>query len=165
MDPIKDVNFLMTDFISRNNHLDEITKKARCVKDILDMLKENDEVNTSGTSLGSSVITLPRIAEILRPLNVKSAIKRFEDNLADKRLSTIIAVKQFHSLPEAIKCALDDQIMMFNQDEHVMQYKPSQNSFRSFQFWRIFLAAFIIAMVNIVTGNINPETLQGVLEH
>lgn len=49
-----------------------------------------------------------RAYTILRPINEKAAIKRFSDGLSDPRLSTIIASRQFSSLPEAITTAIDE---------------------------------------------------------
>ncbi|XP_069365348.1 uncharacterized protein [Maniola hyperantus] len=48
--------------------------------------------------------------QILRPINEKIAIKRFADGLSDTRLSTIITSRQFDSLPEAIRTAIDEQL-------------------------------------------------------
>ncbi|XP_069365345.1 uncharacterized protein [Maniola hyperantus] len=48
--------------------------------------------------------------QILRPINEKIAIKRFADGLSDTRLSTIVASRQFDSLPEAIRTAIDEQL-------------------------------------------------------
>ncbi|KAJ8706907.1 hypothetical protein PYW07_012985 [Mythimna separata] len=66
----KDINFMITVFLARNNHIGKIIKKARGgVDDILNMLKEkyviDDDVHKSGTSLESRTITLPRIAGTL----------------------------------------------------------------------------------------------------
>lgn len=77
---VKDVNFLITVFLSRNNHIDKILKKSRGgVEEILNMLKEkysiNDEVNTSGTTLGSRTVTLPRIAGVFPA----TAVRMFHD--------------------------------------------------------------------------------------
>lgn len=47
---------------------------------------------------------------VLRPLNEKLAIKRFADGLRDRRLSTIIAARNFDSLTEAIQAAQDEEI-------------------------------------------------------
>ncbi|KAJ8718317.1 hypothetical protein PYW08_006605 [Mythimna loreyi] len=65
--------------------------------------------------------------EVLRPLNEKTAIKRFSDGLADQRLSTIIASRQFASLSEAITAAVDEQSMSFHPPEQVMQFRTNQN--------------------------------------
>lgn len=63
--------------------------------------------------------------EVLRPINEKTAIKRFADGLSDPRLSTIIAARQFSSLPEAIRVALDENSMSTQQTEQVMQYRST----------------------------------------
>ncbi|KAH9641821.1 hypothetical protein HF086_005361 [Spodoptera exigua] len=65
--------------------------------------------------------------EVLRPLNEKTAIKRFSDGLADKRLSTIIASRQFATLSEAITAAVDEQSMSFHPQEQVMQFRANHN--------------------------------------
>lgn len=65
--------------------------------------------------------------EVLRPLNEKTAIKRFSDGLADKRLSTIIASRQFTSLSEAITAAVDEQSMSVQPQDQVMQFRANRN--------------------------------------
>lgn len=60
--------------------------------------------------------------DVLRPINEKTAIKRFADGLTDQRLSTIIASRQFSSLPEAIRAAVDEHTT--SNGDHVMQYRP-----------------------------------------
>lgn len=47
---------------------------------------------------------------ILRPLNEKMAIKRFSDGLRNRRLSTIIAARNFSSLQDAIQAAQDEEV-------------------------------------------------------
>lgn len=76
----KDVNFMITVFLARNNHIDKIIKKARGgVEDILNMLKEkyviDDEVHSSGTSLDSRTTTLPKIAGVFPG----TAVRMFHD--------------------------------------------------------------------------------------
>lgn len=61
--------------------------------------------------------------DVLRPLNEKIAIKRFADGLSDSRLSTIIASRQFQSLPEAIQTALDENSLS-PKVEQVMNVRP-----------------------------------------
>ncbi|XP_050555355.1 uncharacterized protein LOC126911581 [Spodoptera frugiperda] len=65
---------------------------------------------------------------ILRPINEKLAIKRFSDGLSNTRLSTIIASRQFTSLPEAIRTAIDEHTLLPNED-HIMNFRnpPIQN--------------------------------------
>lgn len=64
--------------------------------------------------------------EILRPLNEKSAIKRFADGLSDQKLSTIISSRQFTSLPEAIRTAIDEEASSPKDEQmfHYRRYKP-----------------------------------------
>lgn len=68
--------------------------------------------------------------EVLRPINEKVAIKRFSDGLGNQKLSTIIASRQFDSLPEAIRTALDEQSMCSRQEEvmNVRKFYPSNFS-------------------------------------
>lgn len=70
---------------------------------------------------------------ILRLINEKIAIKRFSDGLDNQRLSTIIAARQFESLPEAIRTALDEQTMSPSED-HVFEVRRFQkNSYNPFR--------------------------------
>lgn len=48
--------------------------------------------------------------DVLLPLNEKLAIKRFCDGLSDKRLSTIIAARNYSSLKDAIQAARDEEL-------------------------------------------------------
>lgn len=48
--------------------------------------------------------------EVLKPINERTAIKRFSDGLRDHRLSTIIAARNFTSLKDAIRSALDEEV-------------------------------------------------------
>jgi hypothetical protein len=47
--------------------------------------------------------------DVLKPLNEKTAVKRFSDGLRDKRLSTIIAARNYDSLADAIQAAKDEE--------------------------------------------------------
>jgi hypothetical protein len=70
--------------------------------------------------------------DILRPMNEKSAIKRFADGLADPKLSTIISSRQFTSLPEAIRTAIDEQISSPNDDQiSYYQHYQHRNNYRN----------------------------------
>lgn len=63
--------------------------------------------------------------DILRPMNEKSAIKRFADGLSDPKLSTIISSRQFTSLPEAIRTAIDEQTSS-PRDDQIFHYGRNQ---------------------------------------
>lgn len=64
---------------------------------------------------------------VLRPINEKIAIKRFADGLRDSRLSTIVASRQFESLPEAIRTAVDEQSMSHNYDQAIFNVRRDEN--------------------------------------
>ncbi|KAL0860129.1 hypothetical protein ABMA27_010436 [Loxostege sticticalis] len=67
--------------------------------------------------------------EVLRPINEKAAIKRFADGLSDPRLSTIIASRQFTSLPEAIRTAINEQVSSSQCREQAMHFSPVGRSY------------------------------------
>lgn len=48
--------------------------------------------------------------EILRPLNEQIAVKRFADGLRNRRLSTIIAARNYKELKDAVRAAQDEEL-------------------------------------------------------
>ncbi|XP_060809983.1 uncharacterized protein LOC132904069 [Amyelois transitella] len=58
--------------------------------------------------------------EILKPLNEKIAIKRFADGLRNRRLSTIIAARNFNSLKDAIQAAQDEEVSSSSGSGEIM---------------------------------------------
>lgn len=75
----------------------------------------------------------PSKFELLRPINEKTAIKRFADGLSDSRLSTIIASRQFGSLPEAIRSALDEQTSSSSSgNKEIMNFRRNNYLHKSF---------------------------------
>lgn len=72
---------------------------------------------------------------ILRPINEKVAIKRFADGLNNFRLSTVIAARQFDSLPEAIRTAMDEHSLLPNDNNQVMKLREQERP-RSFNNFR-----------------------------
>lgn len=60
--------------------------------------------------------------DILRPINEKSAIKRFADGLRNPKLSTIISSRNFLHLKDAIRAAQDEEIMSPSNFSHVMTF-------------------------------------------
>ncbi|CAH2088654.1 unnamed protein product [Euphydryas editha] len=67
---VKDIEILIFVFLHRNNHLGKIIKKSLPgLATILEHLREkydiNDEIHKSGTALGVTDITLPRIAGVM----------------------------------------------------------------------------------------------------
>lgn len=75
--------------------------------------------------------------DVLRPLNEKTAIKRFADGLRNRRLSTIIAARDFCSLTEAIQAAQDEVSeevpTSSNRAEVLGMYKYHNNTSRRAQ--------------------------------
>lgn len=55
--------------------------------------------------------------EVFRQMNEKLAIKRFADGLNNSRLSTIVASRQFNSLPEAIQSAIDENSLAPSEEQ------------------------------------------------
>ncbi|CAH2101127.1 unnamed protein product [Euphydryas editha] len=73
---VKDIEILIFMFLHRNNHISKIIKKSLPgIASILEHLREkydiNDETRKSGTALGVSDITLPRIAGVMPAVAVK----------------------------------------------------------------------------------------------
>ncbi|CAH2088495.1 unnamed protein product [Euphydryas editha] len=73
---VKDIELLIFMFLHRNNHISKIIKKSLPgIAAILEHLREkydiNDETRKSGTALGVSDITLPRIAGVMPAVAVK----------------------------------------------------------------------------------------------
>lgn len=61
----------------------------------------------------------PDIYNILRPINEKSAIKRFANGLRNQRLSTIISSRNFEFLKDAIREAQDEGNSILNEGNQV----------------------------------------------
>ncbi|CAG9099715.1 unnamed protein product [Plutella xylostella] len=68
----------------------------------------------------------PEAYGVLKPLNEKTAIKRFSDGLRSSRLSTIIAARNYSSLSEAIQAAKDEETMSTSSSE-VLQFSATYN--------------------------------------
>lgn len=52
----------------------------------------------------------PKVTAILRPINERLALKRFADGLRNRRLSTIIAARNFTTLKDAVRAAEDEEL-------------------------------------------------------
>ncbi|XP_061728688.1 uncharacterized protein LOC133533679 [Cydia pomonella] len=59
----------------------------------------------------------PEARDVLRPINESLAIKKFTDGLRNRRLSTILAAREYTELKEAVRAA---------QDEELARPSPSQ---------------------------------------
>lgn len=73
----------------------------------------------------------PEHYNILRPLNEKFAIKRFADGLRNRRLSTIIAARDFKSLKDAIQVAQEEEMSFSsNVPETIGTYQQAREHHR-----------------------------------
>lgn len=78
--------------------------------------------------------------DILKPLNEKIAIKKFADGLRNRRLSTIIAARNFSSLKDAVQAAQDEEVSSSSGSGEIMgmskntyyssNYRGRRNYFR-----------------------------------
>lgn len=89
----RDVLFMVLMFLTRNNHISKIVKKAyKGLSEVMDMLKEkyaiNDDTRQSGTQLGSSDVTLPRITGVFPA----TAVRLFSEGLVKE-------IVPAHSIP------------------------------------------------------------------
>jgi hypothetical protein len=67
--------------------------------------------------------------KVLRPLNEKVAIKKFADGLRNRRISTIIAARNFDTLKDAIQAAVDEEITLPSSAEVIGTYTKSNKPF------------------------------------
>lgn len=80
----------------------------------------------------------PDSFNILRPINEKSAIKRFANGLRNQRLSTIISSRNFEFLKDAIREAQDEENSFLNEGNQVFNVSHrgrgnvNRNSYRDF---------------------------------
>lgn len=71
---------------------------------------------------------------ILKPLNEQYAIKKFADGLRNRRLSTIIAARNYSSLKDAIQAAQDEEIASSPSSAEVLgMYNNNVRFSRSFR--------------------------------
>lgn len=66
--------------------------------------------------------------EILKTINEKNAIKQFSDELLNTRISTIIAARDYSSLKDAIRGALDE-VVTSSQEPQVMTFYRGRGNF------------------------------------
>lgn len=71
---------------------------------------------------------------ILKQINEKQAIKQFSDGLRNRRLSTLIAARNFSSLKDAIQAAKDEETSSPSTSGEIMgMYKRKFYNYRDFQ--------------------------------
>lgn len=78
--------------------------------------------------------------EVLKSVNEKNAIKRFAEGLRNSRISTIIAARNYSSLNDAIRAALDEELSSpVESGARVMnfyQYRGRSNNFIPRNYFR-----------------------------
>lgn len=73
---------------------------------------------------------------ILKPLNEKYAIKQFSDGLRNKRLSTIIAARDYTSLKDAIQAAQDEENPIASTSGEILGMTNNSNQFYNSRYFR-----------------------------
>ncbi|XP_073949000.1 uncharacterized protein [Choristoneura fumiferana] len=74
--------------------------------------------------------------EILKPINEKLAIKRFSDGLRNSRLSTIVAARNYNSLKDAIRGAIDEELSNQDPNLSVLNFHRHGGSYRGHNNFR-----------------------------
>ncbi|XP_073948962.1 uncharacterized protein [Choristoneura fumiferana] len=74
--------------------------------------------------------------EILKPINEKLAIKRFSDGLRNSRLSTIVAARNYNSLKDAIRGAIDEELSNQDPNLSVLNFHRRGGSYRGHNNFR-----------------------------
>lgn len=104
---VKDVQFLVTVYLTRNNHFSKINKKSRAgISDILATLQTkygiDDEVHESGTPLSSIAITLPRITGCFPTV----ACPMFHEGIGKLAFGSLPHTSGSRELSRAVVCSL-----------------------------------------------------------
>lgn len=128
------VNDLLSDI---KKHL--LTKKAyTALQDKLNSARQgNRSIEEFGKELEDLFVNLtisqadgnPDAYNILKPLNEKTAIKRFADGLWNQKLSTIISSRNFLNLKDAIRAAQDEQVTQSNNNSQIMSVFRGRGNF------------------------------------
>lgn len=78
--------------------------------------------------------------KILRPINEQMAIKKFADGLRNRRLSMIIAARDYSNFKDAVRAAADEELTCPNSSNTILNvrgksrnnyYRPSNRSWRT----------------------------------
>lgn len=94
-------------------------KSASAIQTKLTRMRQNDlTIKDYGTQISELFINLTTSQangnsdsyNLLKPINEQFAIKKFSDGLRNRRLSTIIAARNFSSLKDAIQAAQDEEL-------------------------------------------------------
>lgn len=68
---------------------------------------------------------------ILKPINEKNAIRRFTDGLRSSRISTIVAARNYSSLKDAIRGALDEELSLVPEGQLMNFQHSSRGKFEN----------------------------------
>ncbi|XP_026729233.1 uncharacterized protein LOC113496153 [Trichoplusia ni] len=107
-------------------------KSATAISSKLEHIKQNDlSISDFGNQLSELFVDLTisqangksENYSILKPLNENIAIKKFADGLRDRRLSTIIAARNFSTLKDAIQAAMDEEVTTASGSGEIMEDK------------------------------------------
>ncbi|KAG7304334.1 hypothetical protein JYU34_011273 [Plutella xylostella] len=120
-----------------------LTKKAATAiqSKLLQIRQENKSITDYGKEISELLVDLT-ISQadgnsanyaILKPINEKMALKRFSDGLRNRRLSTIIAARNYDSLKDAIQGALDEEASSQPTSGDIMSLQHRPNYFRGFR--------------------------------
>lgn len=95
-------------------------KSATAIQSKMQLMKQGElSINDFGKELSEMFVELTitqaegnkNAYDVLKPLNEKQAVKRFADGLRNRRLSTIIAARNFENLKDAVQAAVDEELM------------------------------------------------------
>lgn len=64
---------------------------------------------------------------VLKPVNEQQAIKRFADGLRNRRISTIIAARNFDNIKDAIQAAIDEEVSTPSTSNGILSMNPNKN--------------------------------------
>lgn len=115
-------------------------KSAPAIQNKLQQIRQNDlsiqEYGKEITELFTELTITqsngnPDSFNILRPVNEKYAIKKFADGLRNRRLSTVIAARNYSSLKDAIQAAKEEETETASTSADVMgMYYNNSYNFR-----------------------------------
>lgn len=73
--------------------------------------------------------------KVLKPLNVKQAIKCFSDGLRNRRLSTIISARNYNYLKYAVQAAIDEDVNSPSTSTDILTMNYRGRAFRRRPGW------------------------------
>ncbi|KAH9638753.1 hypothetical protein HF086_001993 [Spodoptera exigua] len=107
-DLIKDMKLFLLTKKSSNSLMTQLNSIRQNDLSIADFGSKLEELFTDLTI--SQAKSNNEAFEILRPINEELAVKKFADGLRNRRLSTIIAARNYTDLKDAVRAALDEEL-------------------------------------------------------